>query len=114
MTTTWEEIKAARLTTAGAREGYALANAAYEFGRRVRTRREELGMSQSELASAMGSSQSAIARLEAGGTQPTLKTMHALSRALRASWIIAPDGIQTAEATGGDTKQLSNPRARPA
>lgn len=100
MTTPWKDIRAAKFSSPGAREGYALAAAAYEFGQRVRTRRGELGISQSGLARAVGSSRPAVARLEAGGAQPTLKTMHALSRALRASWMITPEGIQTADVEG--------------
>lgn len=114
MTTPWKEIKAAKFTSPEAREGYALAAAAYEFGRRVRTRREELGMSQSELARTIASSQPAVARLEAGGTQPTLKTMHALSRALRASWVITPEGIQTANVEGQQSGPQTQTQARPA
>jgi transcriptional regulator with XRE-family HTH domain len=106
--TKWNDIRAARSESADVREGYSQAGAAYEFGMRVRNCREARGMSQAELAAAVGSSQSAVARLEAGGTQPTLRTMHALSRALGASWVITPDGVFTASGTGAPA------RARPA
>lgn len=112
--TRWDDIKAGRGASADVRDGYQLAAATYEFGARVRECRVANGMSQAELARAVGSSQSAIARLEAGGTQPTLKTMHALSRALGASWIITPDGIQTADVEGRRLRPGTPTRALPA
>jgi HTH-type transcriptional regulator/antitoxin HipB len=48
----------------------------------VRTRREELGWSQAELAEHAGMRQPAIARFEAGGTTPTLPVLERIAVAL--------------------------------
>ena len=45
-------------------------------------RRQELGMSQVELARACGTTQSAIARLESGGRPPRIDTLLRLAEAL--------------------------------
>jgi transcriptional regulator with XRE-family HTH domain len=56
---------------------------AYEIGRQVRELREAQGLSQTQLASRMGTTQSVIARLEAGGSKPTLRTLERAAAALR-------------------------------
>ncbi len=49
---------------------------------RVAERRQELGMSQRELAELTGTTQSAIARLEAGGRPPRIDTLLRIADAL--------------------------------
>jgi transcriptional regulator with XRE-family HTH domain len=61
---------------------YAAAKVATEVGERVRAAREEAGLSQRELAVRMGTSQAAVARLEAGGVGATLTTLHRVASAL--------------------------------
>ena len=53
-----------------------------DFGALVRTLRIEAGLSQRELAARMGTTQSAIARLEASTTHPTLVTLGKLAAAV--------------------------------
>ena len=97
MAKTWTELRNQRTATPEAKAAYEAARVAYEFGRRVRERRQELGLSQAELAGATGTSQPAIARLEAGGTEPTLRTITGLARVLGAVWVIGPNGVATGE-----------------
>ena len=72
--TTIEEMKRRRLAAmsddehAEFDETYEATRLALEVGERVRDAREEAGLSQRELAARMGTSQAAVARLEAGGT----------------------------------------------
>jgi HTH-type transcriptional regulator/antitoxin HipB len=49
---------------------------------RVRGAREKLGISQAELAARIGSTQPAVARLEAGGVSPSLDTLSRIAAAL--------------------------------
>jgi ribosome-binding protein aMBF1 (putative translation factor) len=70
------------------RAGYQAAKRAYELGQAVRARRLELGMSQTELAERAGMTQSAISRLEAGGTIPTIGVLERLAAALSAELVV--------------------------
>lgn len=86
--TTLEEIKARRLAGMTADErhefenAYSTAKLAIEVGEKVRTAREEAGLTQRELAARMATSQAAIARLETGATAPTLTTLQKAATAL--------------------------------
>jgi DNA-binding XRE family transcriptional regulator len=64
------------------------AKRAYELGQAVRARRLELGMSQTELAERAGMTQSAVSRLEAGGTVPTIGVLERLATALSADLVV--------------------------
>ncbi|MGN9836745.1 helix-turn-helix domain-containing protein [Nonomuraea sp. H19] len=55
------------------------AGASYEA---ARLRREELGLTQAELAERAGLQQPAVARFEAGGTMPTIPMLERLAEAL--------------------------------
>jgi transcriptional regulator with XRE-family HTH domain len=55
---------------------------------RVREARERCGITQAELASRIGSTQPAIARLEAGGSTPSLGTLRRIAAALGLELVI--------------------------
>lgn len=78
----WGAVKAARADSKPRRTGYAEARDAFELGGRVRAERERLGLTQSELAERMGTTQPTVARLEAGGVTPSLETLHRAAEAL--------------------------------
>lgn len=84
----WNEIKDRKLrgmTRAERAEydrGYAETKLAAEVGDRVRRAREAAGLSQRELATRMGTSRAAVARLEAGGVGTTLTTLQRVAVAL--------------------------------
>jgi ribosome-binding protein aMBF1 (putative translation factor) len=80
---TWSEIRDHGLRRPAAAAAYEEARLAYEIGRQVRELREAQGLSQTQLASRMGTTQSVIARLEAGGSKPTLRTLERAAAALR-------------------------------
>ena len=63
-------------------ETYDATRLALEVGEQVRDAREAAGLSQRELAARMGTSQAAVARLEAGGTGATLTTLQKVAAAL--------------------------------
>jgi transcriptional regulator with XRE-family HTH domain len=60
----------------------ALATRADELVERLVERRRQLGLSQREVAERMGTSQPAVARLEAGGTDVRLSTLERYAAAL--------------------------------
>ncbi len=61
---------------------YDATRLAIEVGEQIRDAREEAGLSQRELAARMGTSQAAVARLEAGGVGSTLTTLQKVAAAL--------------------------------
>jgi|SRR5687768_1838310 len=81
---TWDEIKAAREDTPERRRGYEKAGRAIRLAREIRGLRERKGLSQRELAERVGTTQSAIARLEAGNISPSLPTLDRIAEALGA------------------------------
>jgi ribosome-binding protein aMBF1 (putative translation factor) len=78
----WEELKTRRTDSKDRRRGYEEARDAYGLGAGVRTERERLGLTRSELAERMETTQLTIARLEAGGVTPSLDTLHRAADAL--------------------------------
>jgi ribosome-binding protein aMBF1 (putative translation factor) len=75
----------AGMTTAERREfdaTYAAAKLESSVGEQVRDAREAAGLSQGALASRTGTSQAAIARLEAGGVELTLTALQRVASAL--------------------------------
>ena len=68
--------------------GYRAARLAYELGRSVRQLREQRDRSQTALADNAGMTQSAVARVEGGGTVPSLPVLDRLARALDADLVV--------------------------
>ena len=86
--TTWTQMSEARRKAMNEAEraeydrAYAEAKLAAEVGERIRAARETAGLSQRDLAARMGTSQAAVARLEAGGVGATLTTLQRVAVAL--------------------------------
>jgi transcriptional regulator with XRE-family HTH domain len=83
----WEELRQDRLAAPAASAGYERARRA-ELGEQLRALREVQHLSQSELARRMGSTQPAIARLEAGRVAPSLDTLDRAAAALGVELVI--------------------------
>ena len=84
MTTRLEDIRRQRPLTAEGREEYQRTRLAVDVADQVRALRGKLGISQGELARRMGTSQPVIARLEAGGGPPSLRTLERIAYVLDA------------------------------
>jgi len=54
----------------------------FEVGNRIRLLRESKGISQQDLAAQCNFEKSNLSRLEAGNTNPTIRTLHKISNAL--------------------------------
>lgn len=84
----WSDLKEQRLSTMTATERreyervYSEAKLAADIGERVREARDTAGLSQRDLAELMGTSQAAVARLEAGGVGATVTTLYRVAAAL--------------------------------
>ena len=78
-TSRWTDLRDRRALE---RAPYERARLAYELARQVRELRESVGISQRELADRMGTTQSVVARLEAGGSKPSLSTLERVAEAV--------------------------------
>ncbi|MEU7695004.1 helix-turn-helix domain-containing protein [Microbispora hainanensis] len=78
----WSDKRAEIMSRPGTGAAYEAARLRFELGDAVRRRREELGLTQTELAERAGLKQPAVARFEAGGTMPILPMLERLAEAL--------------------------------
>lgn len=86
---TWDEVKAARVQSPERRRGHEKAGRAIRLAMEIRALREARGLSQRELAERVGTTQSAIARLEGGNISPSLPTLDKIAEALGAELSVA-------------------------
>jgi transcriptional regulator with XRE-family HTH domain len=87
-TTGWADLKASRPLSATGRGAYEDEARISEFREFVYRLRTNASLTQAELAGRMGTTQSAIARMEGGGTRPTLETLERLAGAVGAELIV--------------------------
>ncbi|MGC1513913.1 MAG: helix-turn-helix transcriptional regulator [Acidimicrobiales bacterium] len=85
----WDEVKAARVQSPERRRGYEKTGRAIPLAMEIRALREARGLSQRELAERVGTTQSAIARLEGGNISPSLPTLDKIAEALGAELSVA-------------------------
>ena len=95
-TTNWTDIKARRAESGERRHGHEHAGRAIRLAFEIRALREKKGLSQRQLAELVGTTQSAIARLEGGRISPSLPTLCRIANALDAELTV----------TFTDTQQL--------
>ncbi|HEV2383225.1 MAG TPA: helix-turn-helix transcriptional regulator [Terriglobia bacterium] len=81
MTIPFEEFKARLLANPKVRAEYDALAPEFEISAELIRARRRAGLSQAELAVRMGTSQSAIARLESGQTLPSTKTLLRFAKA---------------------------------
>ena len=86
--TKWDELKGQRPRTEAGRAAYADEARISAFRQLVYRLRVEAGLTQAELAERMGTTQSAIARMEGGGTRPTLETLEKLAAAVGGELVV--------------------------
>lgn len=79
----WAEMRAEVMARPGAGAAYEAARIRFELGAAVRDLRENRGLTQAELADRAGLKQPAVARLEAGGTMPTIPVLERIAEALK-------------------------------
>ncbi|HEY7561914.1 MAG TPA: helix-turn-helix transcriptional regulator [Gaiellaceae bacterium] len=87
-------IERLRERLAGAHDGWLFAQIAGQ----VAERRRAMGLSQADLAKVCGTTQSAIARLEAGGRPPRIDTLLKLAHALDCELVVE---LRPSEPPGG-------------
>lgn len=79
--TRFAELKGCWLQNPEVRAEYDALEQEFGLARELILARTHAGLSQAEVAQRMGTTQSTVARLEGGNTQPTLKTVERYARA---------------------------------
>lgn len=69
------------LKTPGYKEAFDTSQAEFDLSRQLIETRIKSGLSQGELATKMGTSQSTIARLESGTSMPSMRTLTKFAQA---------------------------------
>ena len=85
---TWTDIKKQQPLNDEGRAAYADEARISAFRELVYRLRSEAGLTQAELAERMGTTQSAIARMEGGGTRPTLETLEKVAVAVGGELVV--------------------------
>ena len=85
--TNWSDLRRPR--SESAQRAYDDEASISEFQGLAYRLRTEASLTQAELAVRMGTTQSAIARMEGGGVQPTLETLSRLASAVGQDLVIA-------------------------
>lgn len=95
---TLAETRAARMERPAVAEAYEETRLRFELADAVRSRREQLSLSQRQLAERASMTQPGVARFEAGGTTPTIPVLERLARALglRLTIALGPDERRSA------------------
>ena len=86
---TWDEIKRQRPDTPARRRSYEKAGRSIRLAMEIHALREKRGLTQRELAERLGTTQSAIARLEAGNIAPSLPTLDKVAAALGVELVVS-------------------------
>ncbi|WP_166299501.1 helix-turn-helix transcriptional regulator [Bradyrhizobium sp. 26S5] len=81
MTIPFEKLKARLLANPKVKVEYDALAPEFEIAAELVRARQRAGLSQSELAARMGTSQSTVARLESGQTLPSTKTLLRFAKA---------------------------------
>jgi transcriptional regulator with XRE-family HTH domain len=84
----WDDVKAERPLSEEGRAAYEDEARISAFRTLVYRLRVEAGLTQVDLAHRMGTTQSAIARMEGGGTRPTLETLEKLAAAVGGELVV--------------------------
>ena len=86
--TTWSDLKQSRSFSVEGRAAYEDEARTAAFRDLVYRLRTDAGLTQAELAERMGTTQSAIARMEGGGTRPSLETLEKLASAVGGELVV--------------------------
>jgi transcriptional regulator with XRE-family HTH domain len=84
----WDNVKKARPLSPEGKAAYEDEARISAFRALVYRLRTEARLTQAELAEKMGTTQSAIARMEGGGTRPTLETLERIAVAVGSELVV--------------------------
>ena len=85
----YTKLKRRLLKDPGVRKAYEDLESEFTLSQAIIERRIAKGMTQAALARKIGTKQSAIARLESGSTNPTLKGLEKVAKALDSHLVVS-------------------------
>jgi predicted transcriptional regulator len=88
-----ETLKREMLADADTRAAYDALVDEYAIARELIAARARAGLSQSEVARRMGTTQSVVARLESGKRPPSLRTVERFAQALGGHAVLRIEGV---------------------
>ncbi len=97
--TRYEDFEAKLLQNPEIRREYEVLEPKYDMIRCLIERRNQLRVSQAELATAIGTKQPAISRLERGDSNTTIDTLFKVTNALDLNVDISPKSVQATKLT---------------
>jgi len=86
---TFAEVKKYLLKNKAVLREYKRLEPEYELARALIRKRIKRGLTQAALAKKMGTHQTAVARLESGSYNPSVKQLHKIAKALDARLVIS-------------------------
>ena len=92
---TLKTIKRGMLADAATRAEYDAMAGEYAIARELIAARTRAGLSQSEVAQRMGTTQSVVARLESGKRPPSMRTVERFAQAVGGHAVLRIEGVTT-------------------
>lgn len=92
---TLKTLKAELLTDPATRAEYEALAPEFETARELVAARARAGLTQTEVAERMGTSQSMVARLESGKRPPSLRTVQRYAQAVGARAVVRIESVNT-------------------
>ncbi len=92
---TLKTIKRGMLADAAIRVEYDAMAGEYAIARELIAARTRAGLSQSEVAQRMGTTQSVVARLESGKRPPSMRTVERFAQAVGGHAVLRIEGVTT-------------------
>lgn len=92
---TLKTLKAELLTNPATRAEYEALAPEFETARELVAARARAGLTQTEVAERMGTSQSMVARLESGKRPPSLRTVQRYAQAVGARAVVRIESVNT-------------------
>ena len=91
-----KEVKAELLTNPAVRQAYNEQAPEFELARELITARMRAGLTQGEVATRMGTTQSVVARIESGRGTPSMRTVQRFASAVGARAVVRMEPLTAA------------------
>ena len=115
MTKSLKALKSQLLKQPAVLAEYEAQSAEFEMARELIAARTRAGLTQSEVAARMGTTQSVIARIEGGSSTPSLRSVQRYAQAIGFRAVVHLEPLPESSAVSSDLRQewrLVSPRSK--